>query len=103
MEMREKIARALAADEGTYDADEMIDLVSGVSIDGEEVVPFWKLFVSKADAAIRAMRDPSPAMLNSAGNVDNFSVECCKKDAEAAHIEWWQEMIDAALSSSSNI
>ncbi len=47
-------------------------------------------------AAISAMREPTEAMLGSAGPMEGFDCVIYEKDSDRPHIEWWQAMIDAA-------
>lgn len=96
MNMVEKVARAIAADEGAYDADEMLDLAADATVEGyTDIVPFWVLFASKARAAIEAMREPTEEMKKEgAAKIRNFTAVKSEYPRTTAT---WQAMIDAAL------
>lgn len=92
----EDVARAMAIDDGTFDPDDEIDLVDGAVVDGlSGAVPFWRLFSSKARAAIAAMREPTHDM-KMAFN-DAFPSEPGERYLTDIGSAGWQAMIDAAL------
>lgn len=77
-EMVERVARAIDA-----------CCADGVSRD-------WQWWENEARAAIEAMREPTEKMLVDAGTMDGY--EGIEGHADRDHIEWWDNMIDAALS-----
>jgi hypothetical protein len=56
--------------------------------------------IALSDAVLAAMREPTPRMLEDAGTMNWYGVEYYLPDykPDDDHIEWWQAMIDAAIS-----
>lgn len=78
MDMIEKVARALAA--ATFECSD--DDVTSRHIDAA-----WPIYRDQAIAAIKAMREPTPEMIEAAW------AEALAEDADGV----WREMIEAAL------
>ena len=70
----------------------------GFSAEFDELEEYGQeLWRSKARAAIEAMMEPTPGMLEDAGPMEGFDCYAWEKDVDRPHIEWWKAMIRAAL------
>ena len=102
--MRERIARAIdtVAFENwkrRYD-NEMAR--TGDEGEAKATADYWDERQSafrRADAVLAAMREPTEQMLVDAGVMSGYGVEDDELSyADHDHTEWWQAMIDAAIS-----
>lgn len=88
--MVERVARAICMSQG--EDPETLD-VRRICDRENNPLPLWHWYVEQAEAAIKAMRDPTPEMLKRAHGARRFIAE------ETNSLRTWEAMIDAALSS----
>lgn len=66
-------------------------------IDRERFQATMDVALWRARDSIRAMREPTNAMLEDAGPVENWGAETgCDQYADEMHRDWWRSMIDVA-------
>lgn len=90
----ERAARALCAFDGKDpDEDYRHDPVTGITIDIADDSPArWTIYQGKAKAVLRALREPSEAMIKAGHTATERQF-----DLTAAYTAIWREMINAAL------
>lgn len=85
-------------------SSEMVETVARALADALLSPGYWHMADDKsrgtyralAQSAIKAMRIPTPRMLEDVGAMEGYEYDNTKSDEH--HIDWWQAMIDAALS-----
>jgi hypothetical protein len=85
-EMIERVARAICVDE-YEDPDELLDTND----------PVWTDYISRARAAIEAMREPTDAMKEAGGNGVCGIIQDVGDKSEKHFVRLWHCAIDAAL------